>query len=462
MKKNLDQYIKEKLEEGGIPFEDKHWDDMEALISKDRDKRGFVFFKFLWPVVFFAGLGLFLYVFSTSNYKSEPSKINKTENNAKTHQRHLSQAAPIVSLKSTQIDDKKEERASGNGISNKQIVLPGLLNNDLGSSDGFTNKKSKALNPGIHESMNATQNTNRTQADLGNAKIIVLDKTPMPSNLTARLVAPGKTLRSKPLYEMDNQTSALLPFHFRKIGLDSLKENWSLWAMIYGEYATKHSYEIPKEMELLKRDELPQSVKKIGVLMQVKKNRTSVSFGLGYTQFNARTNYKTIESMYTFDTGYVLVNRNYTSSPSNPNIALIKKVIDTTRQDFVVNNCNNCLQSLGYLQIPIGFEYAIRKGHVAFNLSSQLSSMILVSKKGQFADYDNKEAIVRSPTSPMFPSIYFDASLGLGTSYFFANDYFVGARMNYNRSLNSMFTHFNQRPSYWSVQLRTGLILGRR
>jgi len=241
--------------------------------------------------------------------------------------------------------------------------------------------------------------------------------------------------------------------------LTAAKLQW--WLAPYAERANDFNYEVPTTLVSLKKAETPNSVQKIGLNVEAKKGNFKLFSGLGFTRFNTTTNYKTEGKTYTYDTSYYMVKRNYTNSPSNNGIALIKRQIDTSSQSYTVKHCANCAQRFDYLSIPLGLGYSIPFIGSSIDIDAQLVGNVFLGQKGEYANLIDgngsvESVFIESINQPLF----WESRFGLGLSQTFNDRFRIGANFGYNYGLSSMMKNYEQKPSYWSTRVNVGILLG--
>ncbi|MCB0735581.1 MAG: hypothetical protein KDC76_13445 [Bacteroidetes bacterium] len=187
----------------------------------------------------------------------------------------------------------------------------------------------------------------------------------------------------------------------------------------------------------------------VGLDVVFKKNHLALKIGIGQINLSEQTNYSLSNTEWSYDTSFVLVERNFRKAPNGKFAALLEKQIDSTGSTSQVVACQDCEVAFRYVTVPLAVQYEFHRNRFIYFLELGGSVWLLRSASGSYVTHDQQspeqsDVIMNIQNRVgLIPKTY-QINSGVGLKYRIATNMNVTANYRYTHSLNSMLTNYHQ------------------
>lgn len=197
------------------------------------------------------------------------------------------------------------------------------------------------------------------------------------------------------------------------------------------------------------------------ILLKAQKGMFYSSFGLSFLQFNSSNTYSKIVNTYDYRYYYILVNPNYAKSDNGSNVALIKKITDTTTTSHKEGISQNKLSKMQYISIPFSLGVQKKLGKLTVNFGLGITPMFLASSKGLYSTYNSKSEleIVNLKNSNYLNRVNLSSAAEFGLSYDLTNKILLNGGFSFNKTMFNAFKYQKQTYQYQNITLGLGIRL---
>ncbi|OYU94656.1 MAG: hypothetical protein CFE21_15375 [Bacteroidetes bacterium B1(2017)] len=442
-KKDLNTFIQDKLDaENGIPFKDEYWNSMNDLLDANMPvshaAAGAAKTTSILKLVFISVASVMLITVSVLSYSYFNSKITSP----KTSQ--VASLSPTVNSenKTTPINStlvqterqhelttplqtttKTEATVSQNSSNTKQttniLAATDISNNKISSLNNTrkTNKKNAEPSP-FESEYSYTESSNSFE---------VLPEETMPSSTEieefSHTQSEFNVIDSHlPNFTLQTPALALLPISTpinptRNSVFKHLNVSAFIGAIRQEQGKTIESYTLPAQTNFTYGISVESTIKRISF-------RTG--FAISNSTINLTTQY--LNTVYTVDTTYKIVNPNYGTTPSGKPIALVQKHLDTTSVT-TTSYAKESSYQYQILSIPTTLHYKIPLNRFTLILEGGALHHIRVAQQSN-APIQVSNAEIKTT----FPTYSMQVCAGGGIRYALNINWAIG--VNYMYSLN--------------------------
>ncbi len=449
-KKDLNTFIQEKLDgENGIPFKDEYWNQMNELLDANlpaaKVAAGVAKTTGLLKLVSISVVSLLLITVSVFSYFYFNSKTNlsktpqgesliiqeNAESNAITTKPNLVQTErekelekPIASTHNTEtfVAESKNDHKQ---TTNNETTSASLNTNISSLKTGNKTSKNK-VEPSVAENeFSYTENTNTMEE-------LPIEQMPINDNLetfSSKLPAFNFIDSRHPSFAIETPVLVLQAATLRnnpnKNGL--VKElNISVFSGVNNQAKgnTIQSYTLPAQTNFT-----------YGIAVEGTIKHISFRTGLALSSSSINLNTRYVNTIYTVDTTYKIINPNYGTTPSGKPIALVQKHLDTTD---VTSNTYSKESSHRYqiLSIPTTLQYKISLNRFTLLLEGGAIHHVRVAQQS-----NAPIQISSSETKTAFPTYSMQVCAGGGIRYSINLNWALGVNYLYCLNPNQTSLH---------------------
>jgi hypothetical protein len=172
--------------------------------------------------------------------------------------------------------------------------------------------------------------------------------------------------------------------------------------------------------------------------IKFQRKNIKIQSGVKYMNFSEKVSWTTDRVMETYDTTLYLVTRDHTTDPRGKSIALIGQRVDTSFTTET-STCENCINRLVYLSIPLELKYELRRGRMGLEFGGGVIGSFLIRGNGHVPITSAEGNGLRSFTKRDLSPAIWSTTGTIGLVYSLSKSTRVG--LNYRR-VNS-FTNWN-------------------
>lgn len=412
--KRIDQFFKENLSTRGLEYNDAHWAGMEELL--DQNKKAFWFSNRMLVAGFILLIGLS----AASIWWMSQEKTRSSQTQA------------IVETPPVHINMEAQNEESVAIIDSISVEIPHTF--ELKLFPNFPNYIDYSPSSvGViyqHDHPFTSPNTAITNLTVTNIQRI-------DSNLKA------KTIDLKPLIGWPKYA----------INLNSLpQKNWIFYVGTYWNFINYNKVLSP-EVEQVTSSQKAHQATNYGLQFRLQRNNWSVLTGIGRTKLTETTNFETTTTTWSYSIKYRLLVDEYSETPRGKKVSLIKKEIDSVGTNTTAINCPNCETTFSYLDIPLAFQYDVRKNRISAFGQLGVTMGILQNASGLYgvsvigSGTDNVQLQVEDLTQNQayLNPILWQKQARLGIKYHLNSRWSALATYGISQSLNSMLIDLDQK-----------------
>lgn len=246
--------------------------------------------------------------------------------------------------------------------------------------------------------------------------------------------------------------------------MDQLFVPYAKWQFGVSPFALVNKYKRNKPEGYFANSEKPLNSVSIGLLAFAKYKHLNFSIGINNLNLAERTNYTSTQYTYLHDTSYMLIKRNYETTPNGKTTALVKETITTTTDSTQVINCANCIAKFQYIQVPMAVQYTYGfgrviyfvEGGVALSFLRKTSGLYTVSGNGN--NENNMDYTIANLSKTHANKMLISTNAKLGLKYRINTKLNVFGSYGISIFQQSMLKSYNQKAQLQQLQL--GLEIG--
>ncbi len=440
-KNPIDNIFKQGLDGKGLPYSEKHWNEMEKiLIAKEKP----FLFRYKWYLITLLLSCSIIFYFLLENKLSNDSitqsnqqgiSIQETNTKPLEDQEPLDRSNEISPDQTSPSNPAKMVEANDEAQSGKLKSKAKTASNVILASSKLTDAAAK-LNNNISSST-ASDHGIMVEEDTGNFETIEA-LNPRLSPKHSFQFAIGNNDIGRLHLKTKLETHSKLKYYVQPFfGISILNKDYKL-----------------DENNSLKAYEVPEIGTDFGINVRIEKRRWSLVSGVISQQFNETTNYKSEVKNYEFDTTLVLANRSFVQRPDGSYAALITHQVDTTTTitDTVV--CPECHTQFSYITIPLQIQYEHRMGPISVFTQAGLSYSYLRRVNGLYSVGPSAKDISSNSLDHMNRNIL-QMRAALGVKFHITPSMSLNSSFGYSVSNKSMIKDYEQR--FKIQQFRLGL-----
>lgn len=421
----IDDLFKKGLDKKGLDYSDTAWTEMESLLSKNRTSAFYFNWKFYSSV-----LGLLAILYLLWPNKSTHTPLNN-QTTLLQHQNQEIQEA-ITTENNTVVPSitTPSNPTTLNNIEGENTHRPLYINNETFQAHEIVDV----------EAVDSSQDL-ILSAEEG---IYTFD---LANQLTPKPIPSFSCSSKYPLFA--EKTITNYPSAFLSVFIEP--------NMSYGIYTKLYSGPLAalKNGQESERAFMSQSVD-----FRFEKQHLSIISGFGIAQFSEKTNYTQQKEHLSFDTSYVLVQRNYEQRPNGSYAALIKKQIDTSRTYTETVPCVNCKTTFKYISLPVAVRYDIAVKRFSLFGQAGLTFNFVQKAEGIYSLGLTEGGTSNDQTGNLSVShlnnALIMANAKTGASYRLTPKWNTSLAFSYNQFLNSSMKNYNQKGKTYAVQFGLG------
>jgi hypothetical protein len=352
MKKyDIDQYVKGKVGNISTPYSEGDWKSMEAMLDEDSGGVLFFFRKYavlLILLVLSLGGGA-CFMFSDGVVDQNTLSSNTIENEVIT--------ADDTEITTTEINPSIEEVDTFDAESSEEKIV-------LAEEEQVIERIISS-----HTDVTTDGSGIGTEAVQPSEPIISLE--PSENDLPIKVETPRIQIESPPakkatLSDIEtlnlkskyifNLNYTIVDPQASKLDIIYVKPSWqwSLSPYLQRAFITdKSSYKIIDVWV----NEMPISTWGTGMSVSAQYKRFVFSAGAGYSKVESMDDYYVRNYRNQYDTTYILNKRDYSTTKSGKELALVKEVIAVTTDSTITEFCGHCRSKIEYLDLPISIQY---------------------------------------------------------------------------------------------------------
>jgi len=423
--KDWDNIFKKGLENKGIQYKEEYWEEMENMLNSKNAKyipswslkRGFFLIGAILLLLFFTRL-LF-----EGNYRQTVSSMSKL--NPSTIEIEGGKKKDKIALKTDSAPKTKvtSHHPNTHTIKSYPLINP---NPELGGTDA---QKEESKVKGYQSQIQFPILKNLKETGLF-TPLLFQSKQRFPKQLLTPLYLGNNTIKERsPKESKTSSLEASKWFYYFGLNLEMLDYRKANYAGIQ-----------------LKNQEAPQPSYEVNIFFTARKKKVRFGLGLGLKHLEEKTNYQELISNWSYDTSYVLIQRQHQQNPDGSWTALIKRNVDSTDHPTKLEHCNNCKTTFDYITIPanVQYELALKKWGLFGSLG--ITANILVKQQGLYTSKTGGFSVVDLNTTQEMKPLYFQSNIATGIRYKLGAGFSLKGSIGYQVSLNSTMRSFEQKP----------------
>ncbi|MFY0644712.1 MAG: hypothetical protein JXR19_09635 [Bacteroidia bacterium] len=420
-KNAIDKIFKENLDHKGMPYSQENWDQMAALLSKNK-AAGASWYKWGALALLIIGISTVLY-FSPWLRNSNPisSQIEKTTE-VETSLSSNNALAETESSKANSIDIE-HPKENHQVFSETERSATELRRQTIQAAKSDNSDRDMEIAPPIQ-----------------NEEIQVLDDYDY-------LLLAMNSIDQLTFNSPSQQTIGLA-----KKAINSKRKAVNFFVSPYlGLYNFSKSH---NTVSPLKAYENPKNGRDFGIQLRLSRNSWSLVTGLASTQLSENTNYQEKVRTYSYDTTLVLAQRKFIQRPDGSYIARLEERIDTSIVERDTVFCPNCEARFSYISIPLNVYYELRRSRVSLFTQAGLTFNFLRSTSGIYANNESS-SVIDPLAAPAASKQTLSMNALLGVKYHLNSKLNVQMSYGQNWNINSMMLNYEQKAQL--QQLRIGV-----
>ncbi len=422
-KLNIDQFFKEKFSSLGNPDSSQDWMAMEKMLNQKATKMIVLRWSSALLLLFFIGTVWYSMESTSDKTKSKKQLANHVKTLSVQPQLNIKSQEPIK----TNVKAYNSNETAG-----------------LGAPKGKKLVENAPLYKVSEQSNAVTDNTD--------SSILSFEKVYAPH------VKPIPVAKTKlRLFDMPQNAISKKP-------MDQLFVPYAKWQFGVSPFALANKYKRNKPEGDIAKSEKPLNSVSIGLLAFAKYKHLNFSIGINNLNLAERTNYTSTQYTYLHDTSYMLIKRNYETTPNGKTTALVKETITTTTDSTQVINCANCIAKFQYIQVPMAVQYTYGfgrviyfvEGGVALSFLRKTSGLYTVSGNGN--NENNMDYTIANLSKTHANKMLISTNAKLGLKYRINTKLNVFGSYGISIFQQSMLKSYNQKAQLQQLQL--GLEIG--
>lgn len=432
----LDKLFRDKLGKHGLPYSDAHWEQLTAM--QDRKKKRRLLWIPAFALLISAGVGAVLY-------------INKPAESEKAHAA-AEKAAP---LNDKTPDEHVQDDAETSG---KNAVA------DMTTGARTNRSETRAVDVSMaqaEEELRAARPTENFPRMIPfekaaesimkvNEQFMLSAVKEMPKeedNSGPRMLQPAPLIMF-PVYDKFPDFGEL-SFVLHKFNSGSKPEKkqkvpapWQFYAGASFDY---NAYTRESMREHNKSEERTTGSKGFGVSLRAQKKRLYFKSGVSYMELLEKTNYLVDRFEERFDTSYVLVNANFTTSITGKRVALIRREINGYVIHTQVLEEPDAPVRFSYLRIPLLAGYEWQAGGLGFFAEGGVQAAVLAGSSGRYTEQkDGRFVTGMLGTEVKAAPLMWQASVAGGVRMPLSKRFTLNTQYGYAHGLTSMMRNYRQ------------------
>lgn len=436
MMKNIDDIFKNNLDNHGLSYNEAHWEDMEELLDKEPKKKPLLYWRYL--VAFFLGIGVCLIaVLLVPTKKTNQVGVNNSKAKIILTDKQEKQVDSLTKNKSIINSNEANQKEPFVSVNSAQMI------------GTRTTPLSKILNePSYFSPGNPISNNSQINSVVENNSIQTLEEA-IPNVLDLKLwqLNLKKNFEAEASMAIHCSSCKLKPIAKQTLVTDSIKpkQQWSYFMSFTTQY---DRYERENNNNALKKDE--QTLNRLGYNISIAFREQHWGFrtGIGLLRLAENTNYRSVNSSYSVDTVYRMVNPNFGVSPTGNTVALIKRQLDTTTTQWTTVKSPNAKVQFSYIKVPMIASFAWGNKGVRLYFDAGLSAAIRVKNSGTYTQYENGHySLTNLKANNITNPVLFQTYTAIGVSVKLTKYLNITNSYGVSKGLNSMMKGYVQKPN---------------
>jgi opacity protein-like surface antigen len=483
--KDINTVIREGISKGdGLAYKDEYWNEMDDLLNKNipvtnsqpaitkvaKISKGLQF-KAILSIATSIVVVTYYTLFSDLNSSPQPN-IHQQDNQTRPVQEQTIIKDNNTSLPNHSADQPQRSETnlhnpllynSSNETENHEQIntqnTDASANNTSNTIDGIEQKstphsielnENKNINIGNNESENHNENklfpvvneeplsvnTNNAVNEIYNTESVVT------KTIDFNLIPPAENFSDNIKIQYDQ---ALLPKYPNK---NRLIQHASVSPFIGVNYVSKNKtytsdkilYTNPKQDHII-----------YGLNLQLESKYFAIRTGLGISTAQLNSSFQSIETNYSYDTSYIIVDPNYQTTPSGNPIALIRQQIDSSLLSSQTRIHQGSAE-YKYLVIPLTIQYRFAHRKYSFFVEGGSLNNFIISTKT-----DNSFPQEFSEKQASIPKYTLQFTAGTGIGYALNSKYTLEAQYNYALGKSSPSINWLNNSHIFTIMLTRNL-----
>ena len=447
MKKyDIDQYVKGKVGKASTPYSEGDWKAMEAMLDEDSKGVFFFFRKYAVLLLLFTLGGATFYMFSDGD--SDENEL--TTNSVKRKGVNLENTEEIVSENSTELDSKINETTEVEEVVKVEQTIDKKTSNSIvrvADEIAFSTEMPTNKVPSVGTESPEVELPLKVQTP----KFQVVSSSTVKSSFSDMEVL---MLKSKSINDIEYSISDLQGSKRKYLELNPTWQ-WTISPYIQRTILLDNE---AYRMDIQWANEVPLATWGAGVSASAHYKRFVFSVGAGYSKSESMADYNQTTFTNRYDTSYILNKRNFSTTKSGKDLALVKEVIGVTMDSFTSVYCEGCRSKIEYLDIPFSMQYVF--GNKRIRPYGEIGSVVSFPIKT--SGYFNRNFVSRDGTlidnnNQARANTLVRVSAAVGTHVSVTSRWDFYTQMGYRTGMNSIFKGQSQNSS--DVLWKAGLSL---
>ncbi len=409
--KNKDDLFENGLESTGMPYQDKYWQDMEAILDRRMPVKSGGYKKIILALVFF-GMVMGSVIYYWTDTASEPAQLHTGTKpdidltaQPKGPEFSANNLNPVLQ-KTTIKSSKSTEHAI------QAMAMP-HENTPLGKQPSET---PITLLPSMTEEEQTENDFLRNRRELESISLV------------SKYVSAFKF------------SSAPSPF----LALSPLKRRYPKYLIYTGIHTEYRKQSLPGRNNLYESF-LPGF--NVGIDLSVRRKNSTFNTGLEKSDYSMVTHYPVTQRNVTYDTAFRLINKQFTQTPRGSRVALVANVVDSTEETSTATECLNCKVKFNYVNIPLKFGYEWHRKRMGIFASGGIQFSLLTGASGALAlteemiELEGASILKKENlrTADVLNRHLTMIAFGTGIKYNLSSVWELRSEFTYRKSMNAVF-----------------------
>ncbi len=446
--KNIDKLFENDIKKNQIPYNESHWEAMEALIQKEKKKKFFIYFTSAALVLTLLTIGAY-YGFVSNGQTTQTALTEQLKNKRIVEN---TQASNIEQVAPKHPNNEKTTNSAFDKTADAAFDKPETLENPIVKQSKNGNQleikviKQKDIHLHISNAdvsqMNAREEIPYHNSNSEN------QETPIVESSVKKYLSYPKNIQPF-VFDFNNGSSCITRLNMldKLLALHPKDPNKPAKEWFLSPYINYNLFNAPvyeAKIASYKQAEQLKSTIGYGLNVKLKMGHWSFVSGLQYNTFKAVANYKVNQRYVSYDTSLKIINYDYSKTILGTRIALLKKFVDSsvTNSSSIVHPNEKIIFS--YVGLPLNLQYNLGYKKFSCFVETGLLTQFLIAQKGRYVQYSGGkidfEASSRSKSKMLL-----NAQFGAGLSYPVYKNISIFTSYSYITNLNSMVNGYNQK-----------------